>query len=74
MDYIEKENAIIDKDEYKETIKNLKIIKREALQYVEDYVAHQKSEKRLHPREFKRRYQFSTLPYFHDELGIEHII
>jgi hypothetical protein len=49
---------------------NLKRIKREALKYVEDYVAHIKGVRALHPQEFRRRYAFSSLKYFHKELGI----
>jgi len=68
--YLDNKDAIIDKDEFKETLKNLERIKREALQYVEDYVNHIKQIKLLHREEFKRRYQYSTLKYFHKELQI----
>lgn len=68
--YLDEKTAIIDKDEFKETIKFFEIIKKEALEYVEDYVAYVKNEKNTHIREFERRYSFSTLKYFHDELGI----
>lgn len=71
IDYIDNVNAIIDKDEFKQTMIHLEQIKTEALQFVEDYVAHQKGEKMLHIKEFERRYHFSPLPYFHKELGIE---
>ena len=37
-DYIDSVDAIIDKDEFKETMVNLKQIKKEALDFVEDYV------------------------------------
>ena len=47
-----------DKDEYNETMVNLDRIKSEALEFVEDYVAHVKGEKVLHPSEYKRRYMF----------------
>lgn len=39
-DYIDSVDAIIDKDEFKETMVNLKQIKKEALDFVEDYVLH----------------------------------
>mgnify|MGYP005902558955 CR=1 FL=1 len=45
-------------------------IKKEALNFVEDYIAHMKGEKPLHKKEFDRRYGFSPLKYFHKELGI----
>ena len=70
-DYIDSLDAIIDKDEIKETMVNLKQIKKEALDFVEDYVLHMKGIKMLHEREFERRYGFSSLKYFHRELGIK---
>lgn len=68
--FIDTKDALVDKDEYNETMMNLDKIKREVLNYVEDYVSHIKREKMLHVKEFKRRYLFSTLKYFHMELGI----
>ena len=62
--------AIVDGDEYKEAITNLDKIARAATKYVDDYIAHVKGEKVLHPREYDRKYRFSTLPYFHDIIGI----
>ena len=69
-EYIDNKDALVDQDEYIETMMNLKRIKREALKYVEDYVAHIKGVRALHPQEFRRRYAFSPLKYFHKELGI----
>lgn len=69
--YIDNQNAIIDKDEFNETMINLDKIKAEALKFVEDYVAHVKNIKKLHIQEFQRRYKFSPLQYFHKELGID---
>lgn len=69
-DYIDSTNAIIDKDEFNETMVNLERIKKEALEFVEDYVMHINGTRLLHKREFDRRYRFSPLKYFHDELGI----
>ena len=60
----------IDKDEYNETMINLEKIKAEALTFVEEYVSHIKGEQLLHQKEFARRYSFSTLKYFHAEMGI----
>ena len=68
--YIDSADAIIDKDEFKETMVNLERIKKEALEYVEEYVEHVKGIKQLHKREFDRRYGFSPLKYFYKELGI----
>ena len=68
--YIDSTEAIIDKDEFNETMINLEQIKKEALDFVEDYVVHMNGNKKLHKREFERRYGFSSLKYFHKELGI----
>lgn len=69
-EYIDNIDAIVDKDEYNETMTNLKRIKREALEYVEDYVGYMNGTKVLSPQEFRRRYNYSPLQYFHNELGI----
>lgn len=69
-DYMDSSDAIIDKDEFNETMVNLERIKKEALNFVEGYVAHMNGNKKLHKREFERRYGFSPLKYFHRELGI----
>lgn len=70
-DYLDSKDALIDKDEFNETMIYLEKIKEEALNYVEDYVKHVKNEEMLHTSEFQRRYRFSTLQYFHEELGIK---
>lgn len=70
--YLDTKDAIIDKDEFNETMQNFEKIKREALQYVEDYVAHIKGSEIIHPETFQRKYGFTTLQYFHEELGISH--
>ena len=69
-EYIDNKDALVDKDEYNETILKLKRIHRESLQYVEDYVAHMKGIRPLTQQEFKRRYHYSPFKYFHEELGI----
>ena len=69
-DYIDVSGAIIDKDEFNETMVNLERIKKEALDFVEDYVAHMNGIRLLHKKEFDRRYRFSPLKYFHNELEI----
>ncbi len=68
--FIDTQDALIDKDEYNETMVNLEKIKEEALVFVEEYVSHMKGEQLLHPKEFKRRYSFSPLKYFHVEMGV----
>ena len=69
-EYIDSQDALIDQDEYKETMINSQRIMYEALCFVEDYVSHIKGEQILHPKEFYRRYNYSPLKYFHHELGI----
>ncbi|MBO5426370.1 MAG: hypothetical protein J6A25_12750, partial [Lachnospiraceae bacterium] len=68
--FIGNKDAIIDKDEYNETVMNIEKIKRGALNYVDDYIKHTSGVVILHKKEFNRRYAFSTLKYFHKEMGI----
>ena len=68
--YLANSNAIIDQDEYRETFVNMDRITREALSYVDKYILHTKGEVILHRNEYERLYRFSTLKYFHKELGI----
>ncbi|MDD5804255.1 type III toxin-antitoxin system TenpIN family toxin [Blautia sp. HCP3S3_H10_1] len=71
LEYIGTQNAIIDHDEFKETMRHMERIKKESLKFVEDYVAHMDKRQLLPEKEFKRRYTYSTLKYFHDELGVK---
>lgn len=71
MEYVESKDALLDKDEYNETIINIQRIKREVLGFVGDYVAHVIGEKMLQEQEFRRRYSYSPLKYFHKELKIQ---
>ena len=50
---------------------NIGTIVEDVHKYVQKYVDHVLGTKVLHPREYLRRFQYSTLPYFHPELGIE---
>ncbi len=68
--YLSSTKAVIDQDEYNETFANMDRITREALQYVDKYILHTKGIVTLHEREYDRLYRFSTLKYFHDEMGI----
>ena len=60
--------AIVDRDEYTELMQNLCAIVLEASHYVSTYIRHVTGISTLHPREYVRKYQYSTLPYFHDIL------
>lgn len=68
--YVGSEDAVIDDDEYKETAENIQKIRREVTVYIDDYCEHIRKKQILHEKEFKRRYSFSPLKYFHKELGI----
>lgn len=50
--------------------KNVAIIQEEVFQYLETYIKHVNGTKVLYPRVFNKMYQYSTLKYFHDELGL----
>ena len=69
-EYIGDDTAVIDKDEFTEAIENISKIKKEVLKFINDYVRNLKGEIRLDTREFNRRYQWSSLQYFHKELGL----
>ena len=49
---------------------NIATIQKEIFEYLEEYINHVNGTKMLHPSKFKRKYQFSSLKYFHTELGI----
>lgn len=72
LDYIDfTVHPVVDQDEYREMMQQIRRITREAEVYIGGYVEHRKGTVCLHPREFQRKYQYSTLKYFHDILGIE---
>ena len=68
FDFITK--VIVDSDEYAELIKNLPAIVNEVIEYVDTYINHINGTTLLHPRAFARKYQYSTLPYFHDIMNL----
>ena len=69
--YIDNKKVVVDQDEYNEMQKHLLQIVNESVAYLEKYINHVTGKKMMHPREFVRNYQYSTLMYFHDVLGIE---
>ena len=71
--YFDSKKAVVDDDEYTETVQNINKIANDVLRYVDNYVAHIVGEKILNNREFDRKYKFSTLKYFHLELGIKEL-
>ena len=62
--------AVVDRDEYLEALQNLFRITAGAEHYIHTYMEHISGRKILHTREYARRYACSTLPYFHDILGL----
>ena len=72
-EFLDPRDAIIDKDEFKQTIMHLERIKQDALKFVEDYVFHMQGSQKLNDKEFERRYRFSPLKYFHTELGLQEL-
>ena len=69
-DYFDSMKAIVDADEYTETVQNINKIAKEVLKYVDRYIMHVSKKNILNDREFERKYKFSTLKYFHSELGL----
>lgn len=63
-------NALVDQDEYREMRTSLPKIVKQVDLYIRRYKDHVIGAKPLHKREYERNYQYSTLPYFHDILGI----
>ena len=68
--YFEKSSAIVDQDEYRETMMSIKKIVSSAEKFVDAYINHIKDIELLDNEEFDRRYTVSALQYFHTELGL----
>lgn len=68
--YFEKSFAIVDNDEYRETMMNIKKITSAAEKFVDEYINHIQAVELLDNEEFDRRYAISALQYFHAELGL----
>lgn len=70
-DYVGITDAMVDKDEYNETRDNIEYIRNDAQEYIDDYINHiVGSSDKYDEIEFNRIYKYSTLAYFHNELGI----
>ncbi len=65
------EKTIIDQDEFKETRDNIEIIAKEALAYLDTYIKHQQGVNVLAQTMFERKYKYSSLQYFHEELLLD---
>lgn len=69
-DYLVSTGYSVDKDEYKETVTNIKRIVDESVGYVRQYIEHHII-KPMNKYDYDRAYKYSTLRYFHKELGID---
>ena len=68
--YLDDSNIVIDKDEYKTTIKCYTKIANQAIKYLEKYINHIQGTHILNSKEYDRLYKYSTLPYFHNILNL----
>lgn len=69
-EFIDNKEAEIDADEYAETRNKIYEIVKKALSFLDDYIMHHTGERMLNQREYDRRYKFSSLQYFHREMGL----
>ena len=61
----------MDQDEFNETRDNIEYIKNDAQKYIDDYVDGMKEKAaKYDKKKFERIYKYSTLQYFHKELGV----
>lgn len=70
-EFISSDEAVIDQDEYTETVRHIGRIRQDAERFVQDYIAHISGIYMLSEREFDRRYHYAPLKYFHKEMGID---
>ena len=68
--YIDSAQAIVDKDEFNETMIHILQISNDICTYIDNYCNHCNGKAIMHERSFSRCYQYSTLKYFHDILGL----
>lgn len=68
--YIDNSITTVDNDEYKEMISNIDIIVEGAINYIDEYIDHINGIKTLSKRKFSKKYKYSSLKYFHSELGV----
>ncbi|MBS4750106.1 hypothetical protein KG091_03320 [Carnobacteriaceae bacterium zg-ZUI78] len=68
--YLSTSHILIDKDEYVEAMHHSERIISEATKYLDDYINHAQNKITLNSQEYKKRYSYSTLKYFHDILQI----
>ncbi|MCR1808799.1 type III toxin-antitoxin system TenpIN family toxin [Haploplasma modicum] len=64
------DETVVDKDEHSEMILNISMIKENLMEYLSVYINHHKGIKKIHDREYMRKYKYTTLQYFHNLLDI----
>ena len=70
--YIGTRDAVIDKDEYNETRDKIEYIKNDAQKYIDEYVNYVLGKQSKNDsQKAERAYRYSSLKYFHRELGIK---
>ena len=71
LDYIDSISAaIVDADEFKETREHIGVIQSRVCAYISDYIDYLNGYPNISKEEFNRRYKYSTLKYFHGEMGL----
>ena len=68
--YLSTSNSLVDNDEYIEAMKESDRIASEAVTYLDNYINHNKNIITLNPEEYRKKYSYSTLSYFHNILQI----
>ena len=63
--------ATVDQDEYHKLTKHIHTICQEASVYIDDYLLHQSGQCILDNNEYELRYKYTSLKYFHAELGLK---
>ncbi len=71
-EYIETKDTIIDQDEYNETRDSIHRIVNGVQRYIDDYIEHVKKNNIIDSKEFHRKYEYTTLKYFHEILFKNH--
>ncbi|MCD7950594.1 MAG: hypothetical protein LUG12_10110 [Erysipelotrichaceae bacterium] len=62
------QTSMVDPDEFNEFYAYKDLIHKKLEKYINDYVNHMKGIRILNQQEYDRKYQYSTLKYFHKEL------
>ena len=69
-EYFNDSPALIDNDEYRETIRNINTIMKDAKEFVNEYLKYKRGTSTLSSSVLRKKYYYSSLKYFHEELGL----